>query len=239
MAKPDLESHSLIRFLDKFVYRNPKVSETNRGASIMQPVHNPDAGNIWLAKRTGTAAAPAINSPSFWNQKIDQIAAEDIFFHEYFKQAGKKSETNKKTATVSSISPAEQEEDPQQEDEIWKALTASHPDGPIDSDESDLDMDGFDDESEVQSDGGVVFSEGSDINLSDDEVEGELVAWEGAEEADTDNEEDNELSATSKQAETGEKRVKGGRSSRRRLKDLPMFASADDYAELLAKDDDV
>ncbi|KAF6810931.1 CBF/Mak21 family protein [Colletotrichum sojae] len=243
MAKPDLESHSLIRFLDKFVYRNPKVAETNRGASIMQPVHNPDSGNIWLAKRTGTAAAAPINSPSFWNKKTDQIAAEDIFFHEYFKQAGKKSETHKKTAAVSSTTPAEQDEDPKQENEIWKALTASHPDGPIDSDdESDIDMDGFDDASEILSDDGVVFSEGSDINLSDDEVEGDLVAWEGAEDADTDDETANlERSATSKskQDEAEETRKKGGRSSRRRLKDLPMFASADDYAELLAKDDEI
>ncbi|CAI4217683.1 unnamed protein product [Parascedosporium putredinis] len=31
--KPDLESHSLIRFLDKFAYRNPKAKELNREGS--------------------------------------------------------------------------------------------------------------------------------------------------------------------------------------------------------------
>lgn len=240
MAKPDLESHSLIRFLDKFVYRSPKVAETSRGASIMQPVRNPDSGSIWLAKRTGSATAAPINSPSFWNKKVEQVAAEDIFFHEYFKQAGKKSEIGKKRAALSSSVPDEPEEDAEQEDEIWKALTASHPDGPIDSDESDLDMDGFDD-SDESSDGGVIFSDGSDAELSDgDEVDGQIGGFEDDEDADMEDGENNpELSKVPGEAEeTSDKGKRAGRSSKRKLKDLPMFASADDYAELLGQDED-
>lgn len=245
MAKPDLESHSLIRFLDKFVYRSPKVAEAARGASIMQPVRNPDSGSIWLAKRTGSAAAAPINTPNFWNKKIEQVAAEDIFFHEYFKQAGKKNEAGKKEAKPLASVPDEPEDDAE-EDEIWKALTASHPDGPIDSDESDLDMDGFDD-SDDDSDGGVVFSDGSGAELSDGgELNEDIEGFEDEEDDDDDSDEmghggeASELAALPEETkEASEKSKRAGRSSKRKLKDLPMFASADDYAELLAQEEDI
>ncbi|KAJ0300762.1 hypothetical protein COL516b_008333 [Colletotrichum fioriniae] len=246
MAKPDLESHSLIRFLDKFVYRSPKAAETARGASIMQPVRNPDSGSIWLAKRTGSGAAAPINTPKFWNKKVDQVAAEDIFFHEYFKQAGKKVEGGKKITEQSSSGPDEvAEDDAEQEDEIWKALTASHPDGPIESDDDDLDMEGFDD-SDEESDGGVIFSDGSDAELldvdeddEDDEDAGELCGEEGDDDEAMEDEESPELSAVPGEAEeASEKSKSAARSSRRKLKDLPMFASADDYAELLAAEEE-
>ncbi|KAK2002872.1 CBF/Mak21 family protein [Colletotrichum falcatum] len=244
MSKPDLESHSLIRFLDKFVYRSPKVSETARGASIMQPVRNPDSGSIWLAKRTGSAAAAPLNTPSFWNKKVEQVAAEDIFFHEYFKQAGKKNESGKRGVTPSAHITDEPEDDAEQEDEIWKALTASHPDGPIDSDESGLDMGGFSD-SDDGSDDGVVFSDGSDADLSDTgEVDKTAEDSEDDEDGDydemDDGEEGSEFAALPEEPEeTGEPSKRGGRSSKKKLKDLPMFASADDYAELLAQEEDI
>ncbi|KAL0939426.1 ccaat-box-binding transcription factor [Colletotrichum truncatum] len=237
MAKPDLESHSLIRFLDKFVYRNPKVAEVNRGASIMQPVHNPDSGSIWLAKRKGSAAAVPINSPSFWNKKTEQVAVEDIFFHEYFKQAGKRSESGKNEPTKNATVSDGMDDDAGQEDEIWKALTASHPDGPIDSDESSLEMDGFDD-SDDSSDDEVVFSDGSDDGFSGDEQDDDADEAEESEEGVEDDEGNPELSAPPVDDDDTEKSKKGGRSSKRRLKDLPMFASADDYAELLAQEED-
>ncbi|KAK1952072.1 CBF/Mak21 family protein [Colletotrichum sublineola] len=244
MAKPDLESHSLIRFLDKFVYRSPKVAETARGASIMQPVRNPDSGSIWLAKRTGSAAAAPLNTPSFWNKKVEQVAAEDIFFHEYFRQAGKKNGPGKQEVTAPTHMMDEPEDDAEKEDEIWKALTASHPDGPIDSDESDLDMDGFGD-SDDGSEGGVIFSDGSDADLSDGaEVDQTVEGFEddedgGYEEMDN-GEEGSELAVLPEEPEEiGKQSQPGGRSSRRKLKDLPMFASADDYAELLAQEEDI
>ncbi|OLN94256.1 Ribosome biogenesis protein MAK21 [Colletotrichum chlorophyti] len=240
IAKPDLESYSLIRFLDKFVYRNPKLTETSRGASIMQPVRNPDSDSIWLTKRTGGSATAPINSANFWNKKVEQVAAEDIFFHEYFKQAGKSTEKSKKESKPSSVVPDEGDEE--QEDEIWKALTATHPDGPIDSDDDDLDMEGFDD-SDEDSDNGVVFSDGSDDVLSDDEVV--MAGFDDEEEDEKQQEEDEETrqpqfaTVSGAAAEDGEKSKRPSRSSKKRkLKDLPMFASVDDYAELLAQEED-
>ncbi|KAK8918110.1 Ribosome biogenesis protein NOC1 [Metarhizium anisopliae] len=149
VQKPDMESHTLIRFLDKFVYRNPKSTDSARGVSIMQPLRaTKDLGDFWLGSRgPGTASAP-VNSAAFWKKKVEDIAADDVFFHEYFQHVAREPKPTTKKAN-------EEEEEETNEDEIWKAL---------------------------------------------------------------------------------EKNKK--KSRRKALKDLPMFASVDDYAELLAAEED-
>ncbi|KAM0329774.1 hypothetical protein ACHAQA_003938 [Verticillium albo-atrum] len=238
VQKPDLESHSLIRFLDKFVYRNPKATETSRGVSIMQPLQgSSDSASVHLGKKNA-ASATSINHPSFWNKKIDQVAADDVFFHHYFEHVGKQS---KPQATVRAEPLGDS--DNEDEDEIWKALTASHPDGPVDdSDGSDLDMDGFDDdsdESDAEPGADDLFADESLSEGDDDEDESDFGSEDGTAGGvemlgpvgqASDNDDDEESSK--KDPET--------RSARRkRLKGLPMFASVDDYAEMLGEEDDM
>ncbi|KAG7133293.1 Ribosome biogenesis protein NOC1 like [Verticillium longisporum] len=241
VQKPDLESHSLIRFLDKFVYRNPKATEANRGVSIMQPLQgSSDASNIYLGKKHGASTTP-INHPNFWNKKIEQVAADDVFFHHYFEHTGKQS----KPQAPSRVEPLG-DSDNEDEDEIWKALTASHPDGPVDeSDGSDLDLDGFDDDSDDAQGASDLFadeslSEGddeiegeSDIDTDDDDVNGGVEMLGPVSQAsDEDNNADVDASDKKRESET--------RSARRkRLKSLPMFASVDDYAEMLGEEEDM
>lgn len=242
VQKPDLESHSLIRFLDKFVYRNPKATEANRGVSIMQPLQaSSDASNIYLGKKHG-ASTTTINHPNFWNKKIEQVAADDVFFHHYFEHTGKQS----KPQAPSRIEPLG-DSDNEDEDEIWKALTASHPDGPVDeSDGSDLDLDGFDDDSDGTQGASDLFadeslSEGDDANGEsdietdddDDDINGGVEMLGPVNQAsDEDSNADVDSSDKKRESET--------RSARRkRLKSLPMFASVDDYAEMLGEEDDM
>ncbi|KAG7152525.1 Ribosome biogenesis protein NOC1 like [Verticillium longisporum] len=242
VQKPDLESHSLIRFLDKFVYRNPKATEANRGVSIMQPLQaSSDASNIYLGKKHG-ASTTTINHPNFWNKKIEQVAADDVFFHHYFEHTGKQS----KPQAPSRIEPLG-DSDNEDEDEIWKALTASHPDGPVDeSDGSDLDLDGFDDDSNGTQGASDLFadeslSEGDDANGEsdietdddDDDINGGVEMLGPVNQAsDEDSNADVDSSDKKRESET--------RSARRkRLKSLPMFASVDDYAEMLGEEDDM
>ncbi|KAL9944792.1 hypothetical protein ACHAO5_005573 [Verticillium nonalfalfae] len=241
VQKPDLESHSLIRFLDKFVYRNPKATEANRGVSIMQPLQgSSDASNIYLGKKHG-ASTTTINHPNFWNKKIEQVAADDVFFHHYFEHTGKQS----KSQVPSRIEPLG-DSDNEDEDEIWKALTASHPDGPVDeSDGSDLDLDGFDDDSDDAQGASDLFadeslSEGddanegeSDIDTDDDDVNGGVEMLGPVNQAsDEDSNADVDSSDKKRESET--------RSARRkRLKSLPMFASVDDYADMLGEEEDM
>src|SRR5690606_14405715 len=92
--KPDLESHSLIRILDKFAYRNAKTKEATRGGSIMQPLQvSNSSSDMWLRSKSAQASGVSVNSASFWQKKVENVAAEDVFFHEYFSQTGRTGDT--------------------------------------------------------------------------------------------------------------------------------------------------
>lgn len=226
--KPDLDSHSLIRFLDKFVYRNPKATDTSKGVSIMQPLRAArDVGDIWLSSHGPAASVPLVNSSAFWKKKVESVAAEDVFFHEYFSQVDKEGKPAKKKA----VAAAGDEEDEAQEDEIWKALVSTQanidPDdgsdvGFDDLDDSDMEADGSDPDLDLESD----FDDDSDdmevdIEGSDEDEGGAIL------------DEDEEG------FEAKDARPKKAKSRRKQLKELPMFASVDDYAELLAGEEDM
>lgn len=228
VQKPDLDSHSLIRFLDKFVYKNPKAADTARGVSIMQPLKaTKDLGDIWLGSRAAGSGPTSVNSAAFWNKKSEDVAAEDAFFHQYFQHAAK---DPKKPSTA-----ATGEED-DEEDEIWKALVSSRPD--VDGGD---DSEGFDDldEDEMASDDG----DGDEPDMDmDDDSDDDMVDIEGDDDDDeaagSDGlvavEEDEDGLEVRDKDEEKEKR----KSRRKQMKELPMFASTDDYAELLAQEED-
>ncbi|WAO83334.1 CBF domain-containing protein [Fusarium falciforme] len=227
--KPDLDSHSLIRFLDKFVYRNPKAADASKGVSIMQPLRAAkDLGDIWLGSRGPAAATPSVNSAAFWKKKAEDVAAEDIFFHEYFQQVDRESRETKKKAQAE----GDGEENDEQEDEIWKALVSTQPGVDPDDEGSDV---GFDlDDSDMASDAGSspALSLDSDMGEDDDDmsvdIEGSDDEMGGA-----------MLSEDEDGFEVKEAKSEKPKSRRRQLKDLPMFASVDDYAELLAGEEDM
>ncbi|KAG9253587.1 ribosome biogenesis protein MAK21 [Emericellopsis atlantica] len=236
-TKPDLDSHSLIRFLDKFVYKQPKATDSARGVSIMQPLKaTKDLGDIWLGSRAAGAAPTSVNSATFKDKKSEDVAAEDVFFHKYFQQAGKE---GKKPAKKTAGAGADDEEGA--EDEIWKALVAAQPDI-----EGDDDSEGFDDldDDEMASDDEDDDEEGA-FDLDDDDME-----------VDTDSEGGVDIEGTDDEAEEAEDsdglvaveedpdkaardEAKEKRKNRRKeLKGLPTFASVDDYAELLGQEPD-
>ncbi|KAF7853137.1 uncharacterized protein EAF02_012080 [Botrytis sinoallii] len=216
--KPDLAPHTLTHFLDRFVYRNAKAAAgAPKGSSLMQPLAGGASQGILVSNR-GTKG----------------------------KEASKKKEKKKGED-------GEDDED-EDEDEIWQALVESKPDieGP-ESDDDDLDMDDFD-MSEDDFEGGV------DIEGSDEEVdvEEEDEDMQDAEEDDGEgifSEEEDDLKDSDDEAgldmdalfeaelqrakspEAEEEKKETGRSKKRRLKNLPTFASADDYAAMLDKDD--
>lgn len=246
VQKPDLDSHSLIRFLDKFVYRNAKATDGTRGASIMQPLRAAkDTGDIWLGSRVSTSASSAINSAAFWNKKQVDVAADDVFFHEYFQQAAKESKMQARATRANA--PANEEEE---EDEIWKALVSAQPeiegDGGDDSegfddlDEAEMASDGDDDDDSLpfdlddDSDDDMVDIEGSDEEGEGeiDGAEGDLDEMDGLVAVDADSESDDP--ETKKRKEEKDER----KARRKQFKDLPTFASVDDYAELLGQEED-
>ena len=81
----------------------------------------------------------ALNSETFWQQRVEDVAADEVFFHSYFNQTSttpKRKETSKKARDVE-----DESEDDAEEDEIWQAIANSKPEveGP-DEDDDDLSM---------------------------------------------------------------------------------------------------
>lgn len=231
LPKPELANHTLMHFLDKFVYRNPKATDAKRGTSIMQPVlATGSAAKANAASKQQTT----VNTAAFWNKKQEDVAAEDVFFHEYFNQVGKPAQAASKAAKAKKAANEDEEED-EAEEEIWEALVNSRPEiGGEDDEDVDLDM-GSDDESDLadllnmSDDDDEDDSLGSNVGGADEA--GEAVSDDGEDggawvDADASEESDAELTENQKK-----------RMRRKEFKSLPTFASADDYAEMLAAEE--
>ncbi|RAL10467.1 RNA-binding ribosome biosynthesis protein MAK21 [Aspergillus homomorphus CBS 101889] len=271
-GQPDLTIHTLTHFLDRFVYRTPKAAAVTRGASIMQPLAGSDAKDrLVAAVKTGQQLP--LNSEAFWKKKAEDVAAEDVFFHEYFNRVGKgqeKDKARKKKAGKDAADEGEDEEASDAESEIWKALVDSRPELEAGGSDDDLDLDDLEsayDQSDDEDAGGdseVEINLDSDDEMedvdeaapepakktkkakaeepSDDEdafdmdVSDEEAFIDSDEELPSDVELDAHLPTASKDEKEQEK--ESGRKKRRKLKHLPTFASMEDYAALLAGEDE-
>lgn len=258
--KPDLSQHTLVHFLDDFVKKNPKKilqlsSEGDnekktlikfRGESIMQPA-------AFASTHLSRAAAEA-----YYYKEQDGIAPEEAFFHKYYsiigkgKQKGDKKKAHRRRKDKDGSEDANDDDD-EDEDEIWQAIVDSKPelDGSDPSDEGMGELESSGDEA-----GGVSVLEDDDGSRSDDwagvEMEEDDEMSELGEEnkelldSDEDASFDLEGSFEHNQAQLlgGEppsmlpEESKRGKKRRKMLKNLPTFASADDYAEVLKDDDE-
>lgn len=234
LPKPELANHTLINFLDKFVYKNPKAADSKRGTSIMQPVLAAgSAAHVVVPGKSASKHQPTVNSAAFWNKKQQDVAAEDVFFHAYFSQIGKPGQDAKGKKAKG----AEDEEDEEaDEDEIWGALVNSRPEiGGEDDDDDDMNLDmSEDDEDDL----------GSLIDMSDDDDDDEEVDFgdEDEEMADAKDIPEGwvdgaELVSDEEEEEPASKKDKG-KMGKKEYKKLPTFATAEDYAALLGDDDD-
>ncbi|MDI1490553.1 MAG: RNA-binding ribosome biosynthesis protein mak21 [Ramalina farinacea] len=186
--KPDLSLNTLIHFLDRFVYKNPKSSSsssggTTRGASLMQPLlatggSRTDGGVLVTGGGAGRRDTGPVNSASFWKRNKEEIGADEVFFHRYFSALGmgkekraekkKRKEEKKKARSGGGEDDSEAEEE-EEEGEIWKALVGSKPD--IEGDDED-ENDGFDDEdvddgfSDLDDDDGIDHEDATPANTT-------------------------------------------------------------------------
>lgn len=263
VVKPDLGLYTLAHFLDRFVYRNAKQKPTVRGTSIMQPLFGGSQIDQSLLIRStdyATNETPA-NTENWLNKKVQDIKPDERFFHQYFttKQGSMKPQKDK-------TSHAEAEDDEEMnEDEIWSALVKSRPDVEDDSDDEDIGFSdeefGSDSDSEAEIDQEEVLA--SEDNAPVDESAEELEAFLQSDEnnapsdqesnsdddvfysflGDETKEEENDAASEEEVEEpnASAKRSRDGnqskKSKKRKLKDLPLFASVDDYAKLLDSDD--
>jgi ribosome biogenesis protein MAK21 len=250
-AKPDLASHTLIHFLDRFVYRNAKAAAGGlRGNSIMQPLAGGESQDVLLSKRFIQRQQEPLNSDSFWRKKADDVAVDEVFFHKYFNHIakGKKPTRQKSNPLENAEASNGVEDDSEDEDEIWQALVESRPEVEGRSeDDSDLEMLDLDDSEENSS-----LGDGVDPEVDDEEGSSEDFGVDALHEIDSDvspnDEKDtsleddelfvNELNRDNHGGNRTEDTQKS-KSKRRKLKNLPIFASTEEYAEMLEDDDNM
>ena len=245
--KPDLASHSLIHFLDRFVYRNPKKAAAGlRGASIMQPLAGGDASALLVSAQGKKGMLAPVNTEAFWRMESNKVNPDEVFFHRYFntmgRGKGKKADKKEKTAQGSEADDGEDEE------EIWKALVHSRPQLEASESGDDVDMDdlesaiggsngGISGDEADDSEGVVIDSgDGDDESMDFDDDDEALLGSDDEIPSDLDGAFKNELQFVTGMKNGGPVPEKPW-EKRRRLKNLPTFASAEDYAAMLAGSD--
>ncbi|KZT50478.1 CBF-domain-containing protein [Calocera cornea HHB12733] len=279
-ATADLGLNTIMHFLDRFVYRNPKTPKP-KGASAMQPtIAGPEKpGTVRLTKgyqgNMGT-----VNASSFWSQKAESIPVDQLFFHQYFSQKSgrhqakvekvskrKRGETEAGSQALDSGAPENKDDGPRNEEEdmesseasedeaeIWKAMKSSLPDFDDKLDESDIDdMDDDmldisdlstddsveetdeDEEAELLDGGNVDGAAGREVDAVSEDGDGD-----GDEDFPTFDEEledlvDLEAELEEPPAIGGKRRASGGHGigKRRKLGQLPTFATYEDYREMI------
>ena len=243
--KPDLSLHTLIHFLDRFVYRNAKLTNGPRGASIMQPMAGGDTSGLLVSARSKVAIQEPVNLEAFWKTDNDKVGADEVFFHKYFSTMGKgKLKAKKKKAERKTEKGSDGEEE--NEGEIWKALVDSRPEVEGSEVSDDFGTDELDSVMEDSEESESVLSDQNDAESNDmdgkaEEI-GEMIEFEDDEALlGSDDEVPLDLDKTFSKDQLqfgvqGPLEVTTGSKSgkkRRKLKHLPTFASADDYAAML------
>lgn len=211
----------------------------------MQPLAGGDSRGVLVSNRATAHAHEPVNSEAFWRKKAEDVAVDEVFFHQYFSQVGKTKATTKKKAVAKTAE--EGSENGEDEDEIWQALVDSRPEveGPSD-DDSDLDMLDLDDsDAEVSEGSGEDWEDEDEVDVegTDDEQgsqDGEepspFLDEEDVEEgSDVDELFNKELQTNAKPDAVVEET---GRAKKKKMKNLPTFASVEDYAEMLGGDED-
>ncbi|KAE9376794.1 CBF-domain-containing protein [Stipitochalara longipes BDJ] len=242
--KPDLASHTLSNFLDRFVYRNAKSAAGGpRGSSIMQPLAGGDSQGVLLSSKTANHSQRPVNTEAFWHKKVEDVAVDEVFFHKYFSQIGKAKQALGKVKGTQEPAIGSDDENDENEDEIWQALVDSRPEVEGNSDDgSDLEMMDLD-ESEAGS-AASGFELGSDDEDAQDSSQSNIRETAGFEdgglfddESDSGSE-DEQLFANELLTGQKEEPEETTKQRRKKLKNLPTFASVEDYAEMLENDED-
>ena len=253
-GKPDLTLHTLIHFLDRFVYRNAKVSDSKmRGSSIMQPLASENTRAVLFNASVAGSQRIAVNSEAFRAKKDENVAAEDVFFHKYFSALGKETKKSKKQKQAATET-AESDD----EDAVWKAMlnTAPELEG-ADEDDEDVNMsdlesamgeissaeepDNADSEGGVDVEAGILDDSDEDMAVSEVDIEADAFAELDSDIDDsTDQESDRESDKGKAQPKSAGPSNRGlaQKERRKKLRGLPTFASVDDYAKVLEDDED-
>jgi ribosome biogenesis protein MAK21 len=240
-VKPDLASHTLIHFLDRFAYRNPKAPHSGpRGSSIMQPLAGGEHQHILVTNRLAQRNVEPVNSESFWRRKAEDVAVDEVFFHKYFNQIGKGKRSRKGISSKDSKDLVTKADGSENEDEVWQALVESRPDVEgLSEDESDLDMLDLDDSDDSSSGIGNIEVESGDEAEGSVQLETVDMFRHNDEDPLSDMDElfRQELEYNNHVRVVPSEDKSSNKDKRKRLKSLPTFASMEEYAKMLEDDE--
>ncbi|XP_077200246.1 CCAAT/enhancer-binding protein zeta isoform X1 [Paroedura picta] len=238
-----LQDFTLMRFLDRFVYRNPKVhkGKENTSSVVMQPKKKQSMSNIRNL---------VVNSKEFLAQDESQIPVDEVFFHRFYKKLDIEKEKKRPARDDESVEDVD-------DDEFERALDSFEQDSYFDTvDKEDLNFAGHVKSSgckKSQSDD-ADWEESDEDDLDDEEVSlgsmdedfGEDLDEEGGtfmdvsdEDNNPDENEDQVKPVSSNKGKRTKKMdfagsLKGSKESRKRkLKDTGMFAAAEEFGYLL------
>lgn len=80
-GSPDISLNTLVSFLDRFVYRNPKKTVQPKGASIMQPAAANDRSGMVVNNRGARSGDDGfVNSEKFWRKKIEDVPVDQVCY---------------------------------------------------------------------------------------------------------------------------------------------------------------
>ncbi|XP_004711167.1 CCAAT/enhancer-binding protein zeta [Echinops telfairi] len=156
-----LQDFTLMRFLDRFVYRNPKPhkGKENTDSVVMQPKRKQFMKDI---------RSLAVNSKEFLAKEESQIPVDEVFFYRYYKKVASIKEKQNRHADEESIEDVD-------DDEFEEMIDTFEDDNCFTSGKDDLDFAGYVKKKTkgVKDSPEDEDSEGSDDdfdNLDDDEV---------------------------------------------------------------------
>lgn len=264
LGQPDLTLHGLTHFLDRFVYRNPKQKSSSHGSSIMQPLAGSDPTGLVIGANKSRNIKP-INSSDWANMKIENVDVGERFFYNYFTLKNQQKKAPKQEsqdfdedgdnlnedavwkALVRSNADIENDEESDLDMDDFSDMED------MDEEEEDLDEDEEEEEEDVdekdngESDDDIGLDDEEGVLGSDDEVD---IAVGDEDENDEELEalfaKELEKASTGKRSRSDESEEeeeasvtqKKNKSTKQKLKDLPVFASAEDYAQYLGSSDD-
>lgn len=200
--------------------------------------------------RDSSKSQPPLNAAAFVAKKREDVSVDEVFFHKYFSQAGQRKVVAERKSARKLNEPAdyEQDNDEEKDEDIWRAIVGSR------RELGEGEQDDDDDDDDLELDESNASTDDSDLDIPDDtsDLAIDLDGSSGGEAVDDGLEILESVDASFAQMEgnplktqqsmgsrpgagpDGESR----RQKRRKLKSLPTFASADDYASMLAGEDE-
>ncbi|CAM5134428.1 unnamed protein product [Natator depressus] len=102
-AGDPLQDFTLMRFLDRFVYRNPKLhkGKENTSSVVMQPKKKQLMNDV---------RSLAVNSKEFLAQDESKIPVDEVFFHRFYKKLDKEKEKRKHPVDEESVEDVDDDE---------------------------------------------------------------------------------------------------------------------------------